>query len=211
MRILNLYCGIGGNRKLWGDEHGVTAVEYNEEIAAIYKEYFPNDTVIIGDAHQYLLDHYQEFDFIWTSTPCPSWSRANFWASKTATNRDKYYPDMKLYQEIIFLKHWFKGDWVAENVIPYCDPLIPPTVELDRHLFWSNFPIAKRVFERTETQIWSVTSNTQNYGFDVSKRKIKHRKDQIIRNLVNPELGLYILNQAMKVKSAEPNQQTLFQ
>ena len=27
MKILNLYSGIGGNRKLWGDEHEVTAVE----------------------------------------------------------------------------------------------------------------------------------------------------------------------------------------
>ena len=27
MKILNLYAGIGGNRKLWGDEHEVVAVE----------------------------------------------------------------------------------------------------------------------------------------------------------------------------------------
>lgn len=24
MKILNLYAGIGGNRKLWGDEHEIT-------------------------------------------------------------------------------------------------------------------------------------------------------------------------------------------
>jgi DNA (cytosine-5)-methyltransferase 1 len=29
MRILNLYAGIGGNRKLWGDDHEITAVELN--------------------------------------------------------------------------------------------------------------------------------------------------------------------------------------
>jgi len=29
MKILNLYAGIGGNRKLWGDQHQVTAVEYD--------------------------------------------------------------------------------------------------------------------------------------------------------------------------------------
>lgn len=50
MKILNLYAGIGGNRKLWTDCE-VTAVEYNEEIAGIYKEFFPRDTVVIGDAH----------------------------------------------------------------------------------------------------------------------------------------------------------------
>lgn len=33
MKILNLYCGIGGNRKLWGDEHEITAVEWDSNIA----------------------------------------------------------------------------------------------------------------------------------------------------------------------------------
>ena len=60
MKILNLYAGIGGNRMLWSDEHEVTAVEYNENIAKVYKEQYPNDKVIIADAHQYLLDHYKE-------------------------------------------------------------------------------------------------------------------------------------------------------
>lgn len=35
MKILNLYAGIGGNRKKWGDDHEITAVELDEEIAAI--------------------------------------------------------------------------------------------------------------------------------------------------------------------------------
>jgi DNA (cytosine-5)-methyltransferase 1 len=74
MRILNLYAGIGGNRKLWEDVD-VTAVEWNEEIARVYSDNFPNDKVIVADAHQYLLDHYTEFDFIWASPPCPTHSR----------------------------------------------------------------------------------------------------------------------------------------
>src|SRR5690606_15205925 len=102
----------------------VTAVEKREDIAAVYKHYFPEDEVIVGDAHQYLIDHYQEFDFIWTSRPCTTHSRANFWASRNAKNRKKYYPDFKLYEEITFLRHWFDGKWVAENVIPYYKPLI---------------------------------------------------------------------------------------
>ena len=36
MKILNLYAGIGGNRKLWNGVD-VTAVENNKSIAAIYK------------------------------------------------------------------------------------------------------------------------------------------------------------------------------
>ena len=78
MKILNLYCGIGGNRKLWGDEHEITAVEYNEKVANKYKELYPNDNVVIADAHEYLLDHYKEFDFIWSSPPCQSHSTTNY-------------------------------------------------------------------------------------------------------------------------------------
>ena len=50
MKILNLYAGIGGNRKLW-EGHDITAVEHNHPIANIYKDLFPNDDMIIGDAH----------------------------------------------------------------------------------------------------------------------------------------------------------------
>ncbi|GAF94116.1 unnamed protein product, partial [marine sediment metagenome] len=77
MKILNLYAGIGGNRKLWtpnGDEHEITAVEHDPKIAEIYQDFFPNDKVVVGDAHQYLLEHYKEFDFIWSSPPCPTHS-----------------------------------------------------------------------------------------------------------------------------------------
>jgi DNA (cytosine-5)-methyltransferase 1 len=64
MKILNLYAGIGGNRKLW-EGHEITAVEINPKIAEVYKTLFPEDEVVVGDAHQYLLDHFREFDFIW--------------------------------------------------------------------------------------------------------------------------------------------------
>ena len=77
IKVLNLYAGIGGNRKLWKDVD-VTAVEINPEIAKIYQDFFPMDNVIITDAHKYLLEHYKEFDFIWSSPPCPTHSRFNF-------------------------------------------------------------------------------------------------------------------------------------
>lgn len=74
MRILNLYAGIGGNRKFWGDDHKIVAVEIDPKIAGIYKDFFPNDEVIIGDAHAFLEKHFADFDFIWSSPPCPSHS-----------------------------------------------------------------------------------------------------------------------------------------
>jgi DNA (cytosine-5)-methyltransferase 1 len=110
-----------------------------------------------------------------------------------------------LYEEIIFLQHFAECKWVSENVKPYYEPLIKPTAELDRHLFWSNFDIPKRSFSK-ETQVRAVTSGTENYGFTVKDRKIKHRKDQLIRNLVNPEVGLHILNCATGVTATKYSQ-----
>ncbi|NCC88141.1 MAG: DNA cytosine methyltransferase [Clostridia bacterium] len=191
MKILNLYCGIGGNRKLWGDEHEITAVEYNQDIAAVYKDFYPNDTVIVGDAHEYLLKHFQEFDFIWASPPCPSHSRIN-----TDGNQKPRYPDMKLYEEIVMLSNnWFKGRFCIENVIPYYEPLVKPTVEIDRHLFWSNFNIPKIEVEK-EKPIAYQKSTDGRYGFNLNGIKISN-KVQILRNLVNPEIGKYILDRAM--------------
>ena len=129
-KILNLYACLGGNRYKWdevaenlGLELEVTAVELDQELARMYQERFPNDIVIIADAHQYLLDHFKEFDFIWSSPPCPTHSRIRI----TQKNQEFYipkYPDMTLYEEIIFLENHFTGKYVVENVIPYYEPLI---------------------------------------------------------------------------------------
>lgn len=128
MKILNLYAGIGGNRKLWGDEHEVTAVENNPEIAAIYQEFFPNDKIVVGDAHQYLLEHFDEFDFIWSSPPCPSHSRIRKHTAVETGQNKPIFPSMMLYEEILFLQGYFKGKWVVENVVSWYDPLIKPFV-----------------------------------------------------------------------------------
>ena len=120
VRVLNLYACLGGNRLLW-ENCEVTAVELDTELARLYKERFPNDNVVIADAHQYLLEHYKDFDFIWSSPPCPSHSRARYWSSSNYdTTTEAIYPDMKLYEEILFLQHYYRtGKYVVENVIPY--------------------------------------------------------------------------------------------
>ena len=139
MKILNLYAGIGGNRKLWGNEHEITAVEINPEIAKIYQDFFPNDKVIVADAHQYLLEHYKEFDFIWSSPPCLTHSDIRRMGVVAGMYEAKY-PDMKLYEEILFLMNFCGCKWVVENVIAYYEPLIRPNIS-GRHYFWSNFNI----------------------------------------------------------------------
>jgi len=195
MKVLNLYAGIGGNRKLWPKECDVTAVENNLEIAKIYWDYFRNDEVRVDDAHQYLLEHHKEFDFIWSSRPCQSHSKARYWASK-GERYAPVYPDMKLYEEIIFLKHFAECKWVVENVDSYYPPLINP-FKICGHYIWSNFKIRK--FKTGRTDIRNVKGN-EIYGFDLTNKKLNNRKDQIIRNTLNPKLGLHIFNCAFKEK-----------
>ena len=195
MKVLNLYAGIGGNRKLWPEECNVIAIENNPEIARIYQEFFPNDKVIVTDAHQFLLDYYKEFDFIWSSPPCQLHSKARYWASKGGKYPVKY-PDMRLYQEILLLQYFFNGKWVVENVDGFYNPLIIPR-KVSGHYIWNNFKIIK--FKTDRTDIRNIKGN-QIYGFDLTNKKLNNRKDQIIRNTVNPKLGLHIFKEAFKVK-----------
>lgn len=192
MKILNLYAGIGGNRKLW-EGHQITAVEYDRIIASVYKSFFPDDEVIITDAHQYLLDHYKEFDFIWSSPPCQSHSSFRQNIGVRYRGVKPVYPDMKLYQEILFLQANFKGKWVVENVKPYYKPLIEPTKELQRHLFWSNFPISEATFHKDKIRTAQIPDLQKLHGFDLSKYQLSNKR-QILRNCVLPELGKHILD-----------------
>ena len=142
MKVLNLYAGIGGNRKYWEDVE-VTAIEYNEEIANVYQHFFPNDKVIVDDAHEYLAKNWRNFDFIWSSPPCQSHSKVRMMASKGGSY-DSVMPDMKLWAEIIFLQNFTKNTnikFVVENVKPYYEPFVKPSLKLGRHLFWTNFDI----------------------------------------------------------------------
>ena len=190
MKILNLYAGIGGNRKLWGDDHQITAVEFDPKIAAIYKEMHPNDNVIVADAHQFLLDHYKEFDFIWSSPPCPSHSRQRL---QLISRSEPIYPDMKLYQEVLFLKHFFKGLWVVENVIPYYIPLLPATIEIDRHLFWSNITFPTIDIERGFNVHRCTKEDLSAYhNIEIAQSGIDKRK--ALRNCVHPKIGKHILD-----------------
>jgi DNA (cytosine-5)-methyltransferase 1 len=201
MKVLNLYACLGGNRYKWTDCE-VTAVELDPELARLYQERFPNDKVIVADAHQYLLDHYKEFDFIWSSPPCPTHSKVRF----TQKNQEFYkpeYPNMMLYQEIIFLKHHVlpHQKYVVENVIPYYEPLIP-AIKRGRHLYWTNFALPNDIAERSMRGIMCGQSNDELkklcefHKIDVSSYTGKQSKTKIARNLVDYEVGLAIFNTA---------------
>jgi DNA (cytosine-5)-methyltransferase 1 len=193
MKVLNLYACLGGNRYKWTDCE-VTAVELDPELARLYQERFPNDKVIVADAHQYLLDHYKEFDFIWSSPPCPTHSKINISQYTRPTYVPKY-PDMKLYQEIIFLQTFFKGKFVVENVVPYYEPLIPAQ-RIGRHLYWANFTIPLIKPRDAVIRRWQLPQLEQHHKIDLSRYKGKQNKRQIARNLVDYEAGLTIFNTA---------------
>lgn len=206
MKILNLYAGIGGNRKLWRNVE-VIAVENNEDIAKVYQEFFPNDKIIVADAHEYLLKHFQEFDFIWSSPPCQSHSGTNHFLKGQGIFR---FPDMKLYEEIIFLKHFFKGKWVIENVKPYYEPLIKPQ-KVGRHYFWSNFPIQNiEIDYQIGTMNRQASKGSQRKAIireaqipelidlhGLKDFKLKNKR-QVLRNCVLPKLGFHIFKCAFK-------------
>lgn len=206
MKILNLYACLGGNRYKWdevADGLEITAVELDPEAARLYQERFPNDKVIVADAHQYLLDHYKEFDFIWSSPPCPSHSRARYWSSSNyETSTEPVYPDMKLYEEILFLQHYYKtGKWCVENVVPYYEPLIPAQ-KRGRHLYWTNFNLPKNLNDRY-VQVGQgsdeLTKLCQFHEIDLSTYKGDQRKDKMARNLVDYEAGKTILQTALGI------------
>lgn len=211
MKILNLYACLGGNRYKWDEvtDIEVTAVEWDEELARLYKERFPNDKVIVADAHQYLLDHYKEFDFIWSSPPCPTHSKSRYWGFGK-NGKMPVYPDLRLYEEIIFLQYHFNGKYVVENVNPYYEPLIPAQ-KRDRHHYWTNFKIPNIISDRNDTSLVQG-SRMQDlcdfHDYDFRKYKGKQRLLKIARNLVDYEAGKTILETAIGIIKKQNVQQT---
>lgn len=212
MKILNLYSGIGGNRRLWGDKHQITAIENVEEIASVYQKLFPQDNVIVTDAHEYLIKNHQEFDFIWSSPPCPTHSVTNHFLKVQGIFR---YPDMGLWQEIIFLKHFFKGKYVIENVKSYYKPIYKPQV-IGRHFFWANFkiPEIKIDYVQIGTMNRQASRSAQRkaiireaqipelidlHGLNGINIRLKNKR-QILRNCVYPQLGMHILKASQNEK-----------
>ncbi|MEM6299069.1 MAG: DNA cytosine methyltransferase [Bacteroidota bacterium] len=210
MKILNLYACLGGNRYKWDQvtDVEVTAVELDPVAAKLYQERFPNDKVVVGDAHEYLLNHYKEFDFIWSSPPCPTHSRVPY-SQKNTESYVPRYADMKLYQEIIFLKTHFDGLYCVENVIPYYKALIPADIR-GRHLYWANFSLPVSLSNRKpeigmcsgkrkfvpEREIIEALCKFHDYDF--FKYDGKQRRIKMARNLVDYQAGKSILRAAIK-------------
>jgi DNA (cytosine-5)-methyltransferase 1 len=201
MKILNLYAGIGGNRLLWKDVE-VTAIEIEEDIAEVYADLFPNDNVIVTDAHEYLINNMNDFDFIWSSPPCPSHSQLRynigFLANRKYAKVKPIYPDMKLYEEIILLDKWYEGHYVVENTIPYYDPLIDGR-KMAKHIWWSNINFPDYEIKTRGHRGGTVESLQKLKGINLDKYKIKDKR-KLLRNCVEPQIAEHILNYLKKGK-----------
>lgn len=207
MKILNLYAGIGGNRKLWGNEHEVTAVEYDKKIAEIYGDLFPEDFLVIGDAHEFLREHHTDFDFIWSSPPCQTHASFRYNIDVKLRGSEEKYADMTLYEEILFLQYHASGEtlWLVENVVPYYPPLIEAQ-KINRHLYWANFYIpqlSKHVDNLRSTN--KIGDLEEMYDYDLSAYNLPNKR-QVLRNVVRPETGLEILGIVEAVKSGKQTQ-----
>jgi len=213
IKVLNLYACLGGNRYKWDEvveeanvKMTVTAIELDKELARLYQERFPNDTVIVTDAHQYLLDHYKEFDFIWSSPPCPTHSNINI-SQYTRESWNPRFPDMKLYEEIIFLKSFFKGSFIVENVIPYYQPLILAS-KRGRHLYWSNFIIPNFKGRESKIREWQIPQLEDFHEISLSNYNGTQNKRKIGRNLVDYEAGRIIFETYLGIERKKDVRQT---
>lgn len=193
LKVLNLFGGIGGNRRLWKNVD-VTMVELDAQIAALYQDLYPNDKVIVTDAHQYLLEYYKDFDFVWSSPPCQSHSKMRQFVGVKAKGYKSLFPDFRLYEEIVFLQNNVDCFWAVENVLPYYKVLIEPTIQIGRHLFWSNFPIKSLEVKTQNLRSRNKISEVEElHQIDLSNYKITNKR-QLLRNCVDSNLGKHILD-----------------
>ena len=208
-RVLNLYAGVGGNRKLW-DDCDVVAIENDQQIAEAYQQLYPQDTMIVTDAHQYLKEHLLDgWDFIWSSPPCQSHSKLQRFI--VGNHKKLTYPDLEqLYGEIILLQSLAPPEtaWCVENVIPYYQPLIPPTSILGRHYAWANralphisatnaIRISRERRQNNSTQLSRMrVSNDKEIEEEYSLHLPAcadnwgyYKRRQVMRNCVDPLIG----------------------
>ena len=194
MKVLNLYAGIGGNRKLW-EGHEVTAVEYDDKIAQIYSDLYPEDTVYMTDAHRYLLNHHHEYDFIWSSPPCQTHSSFRYNIDVKLRGSEEKFPDMTLYEEILFLKYHSTALWLVENVVPYYPAMLDP-VKRNRHLYWANFEVPElpKIVENLRSNN-KISDLEELHDFDLSAYTLPNKR-QVLRNCVHRDTGLALMRAA---------------
>ena len=121
---------------------------------------------------------------------------------------------MKLYEEVIFLQHYYKGKFCIENVIPFYEPLVPAH-KRHRHLYWTNFNLPNKLSERKNPDLARtrnvVKQLSKFHDYDFSKYKGKQSVRKMARNLVDYEAGRTIFETVLGItKKANQKQIDIF-
>lgn len=82
-----------------------------------------------------------------------------------------------------------------ENVVGYYEPLLRPQ-EIARHYIWANFRIRPYNI-KSRGHHNRIVKAQEKKGFDISPYG-GIDKEKILRNCVEPELGLHILNESKR-------------
>ena len=117
---------------------------------------------------------------------------------------------MKLYEEIIFLQHYFKGKYVVENVIPYYKPMIDAK-KRGRHLYWTNFNLPNKLNDRhfrISQEKNELKSLCKFHDYNFKNYAGKQPIVKIGRNLVDYEAGKTIFETALGIINKKNNKQT---
>jgi len=179
---------------LWPSGHQITAVELDPSVAGAYAKMFPLDNVVKADAHSFLLNNFEDFDFIWSSPPCPTHSKAQILNCKGKGQSPKYI-DCQLWQEIILLKTFYRGVFAVENVVTYYEPLVKPSFKQGRHYYWTS-SADKPAYKKEEHAVLrlrkSVNELIEQYG--LPKSILEDVKDirRCLRRMLNPKQGLEV-------------------
>jgi hypothetical protein len=74
--------------------------------------------------------------------------------------------------------------------------LIAPDAEIHRHYYWNNFKIHS--FDVSDQRKHNdINGKGDVYGFNIENTRIKDKR-KALRNMVDPEIGLHILNCAIQ-------------
>lgn len=195
MRVLDLYAGPGGFSRgvqTYLDKKGIpfeyTAVEIDPKIAAAHKINNPKSKIIVADAITFIHE-LKNYDFVIACPPCKSHSKLN------RMRKNKPEIDTSLW----FLAYHFRHiniNFLIENVNPYYDSFIEPTIKIGRHCFWSSFDINPFLFENyyKNFRYLSVEDLEEYHGL-VAPNMSREKQRQVLRSAVHPSIAIGIFEQ----------------
>lgn len=202
LKILDLFCGIGGVARGFHDylqEHQIkylyVAIDIDKDVLKAHRALNPLSNVILRDAYSFTIDELETYDFVWASPPCETHSIAGIW-----TRKRKVSPDFRLY-ELINKLNDANIPFVVENVKPYYNPPIKPTSKANRHRLWSNLSISPikidlPPFEKIKNTVKSLCEY-HDLPIEIAKIIPSRKRRDALRDMVHHEIAYEIAKQVI--------------